>query len=158
MNEVIDALLPYAQSGVMNREVLSAELKSLANDIVLAKIQGEEVDIKEKAISKIEQLKEQAKEQQLTSNTEEAVVARAQVMLEEGNIEGAMQELNKLKHNPAANNWVDNASKSLMAGESSDIIIEQLIQKFAGQSGFSPESLIRTILPVNNRPVYLSPR
>lgn len=159
MNAAINMLLPYAKSGVMSQEVLSAELKSLANDIVLAKIKGEDANVKQKALIRFEKLKQQARNKQLQGNNEEAVVARAQVMLDQGDVEGAMIELRRLKHfsNTDASEWINNASNSLAAGNSSEVIIQQLVKSAAGQSGISPKSLINMIAPGANRPIYMSP-
>ena len=160
MNAAINQLLPYAKSGVMSKDVLSSELKSLANDIVLAKMKGEDADVKEKALARFEALKGKARQKQLTANNEEAVIARAQVLLEEGDLEGAMAELESLKNSPSAsatNNWISNATNLVNAGNSSDQLIQQLIQSSAQQSGFSAKSLIDLIMPTNHKPIYLSP-
>ena len=56
----------------------------VANDIIIAKAKGEDANIKEKALARFEHLKEQARQKQLSGDDDEAVVARAQVMLDQG--------------------------------------------------------------------------
>jgi len=163
MNAAIEQLLPYAKKGVMSKDTLSAELKSIANEIVLSKMRGEDANVKAKALTHLENIKQQVRQNELSSangqESEEVTVAKAQVLLEQGDINGAIAELQNIKGNSSetASSWINKATQTSNANASSEQLVEQILKNAVSGSGFNPESLIKMILPVNTRPVYLSP-
>lgn len=158
LTEALNKLAPYAANGIISKDTLTKEFKQLTQEIVLAKIQGEDAEIKERAMARFDQLVEEAKNKKLTGNDEASVVARAQVMLEQGDVQGAVTTLSKLEGNSAksASSWIETATGSAAAADSSEYIIKELIENVAGGSSFSPDQLFKEIFR-DNSPVYISP-
>lgn len=73
----------------------------MAGDIVVASLKGEDVSIQEKAQARLNEIMQVEKDGELVTGTDtQATVARAQKMLDEGNIEGAIAELQGLEGRP----------------------------------------------------------
>ncbi len=56
MNRALQHLAPYAESGVLNRQALQAELQGLAGDIVTAQLQGQDVSVQDAAKKRYDRL------------------------------------------------------------------------------------------------------
>ena len=113
----IDRLAPLAQQGVLSPEGLSNELRSLTGDIVVSSLKGEDVSVQDKAMARLHDVLKIQKDGQLVTGTDtQARVARAQVMLDNGDVEGALAELEALR-GPAAQTaqpLIDQAQMTLM--------------------------------------------
>jgi len=125
---------------------------------VLAKIKGEDAQIKERAMSRFNELAAEAKNKKLAAGDETSIVANAQAMLEQGDVKGAVASLQQLEGSSAqsASSWIENASGSMAAADSSEYIIKELVGNIAGGSGFRPDQLMKMLFQ-NQGPVYISP-
>lgn len=141
VNKALRRLAPYAETGVMSRERLQSELKGLAADIAVAKISGQDISVQEQAAKRIDTLKKPG----MKNKKAEAAVARARERLDQGDIHGAMRELQALDEASAqaAQPWMEHAAGSLAAGSAADDLTQSVLQAALSSlpdSGFSMES------------------
>jgi len=149
MNQSLQRLMPYAQKGVMSRQVLQAEFKGLATDILTAKLQGKDVSVQEEAVQRFNKLAAANTPEAVSGADTAAVVARAQVMLNKGDVKGAMAELQTLDNGSAqmAQPWMNNAEGYVVADQSSDDLTQGMLQSVAG--GGSSVSDLMTMIKEN---------
>lgn len=123
-------LEPYARSGVLTKQGLQTEFKGLAGDIVMAELAGEEVSWKEKAANRLGNIVSVRKTGELEGQDTQAVVARAERMIDEGNFQGAIAELEKLDGKPRekAQSWIDDAQARLIADNVSSMMTQNVIK------------------------------
>lgn len=147
MNKALRRLAPYAEKGVMNRPALQAELRALAAEIVLAKLQGKDVSVQEAALKRFEKLSQAQDAREIKGAEADAVVARAQVLLDQGDVKGAIHELQTLEGASAqqAGPWMNDANGYVEADESSDELARALLKGISGEEGFSAASLVSLI-------------
>lgn len=94
----IDRLQPFAENGVLTPAGLQKELKGLSNDILTAKLAGEEISIKEKMLARLDDIVQISKDGEMPQgDATEARVERAKMLLDQGNVDGAMAELKALQ-------------------------------------------------------------
>jgi uroporphyrinogen-III synthase len=144
MNRALENLAPYAENGVMNRQALQTELGGLAGDIVTAQLQGEDISVQDAAKKRFARLSRASNVNQIQGSTPDAVVARAQLMLDKGDTRGAMRELEKLNgaSADAARPWMTNAANTVEADQSSDELTQGVLQEVSGVGGASMQSLL----------------
>lgn len=98
LNEAIAQLAPYAEKGVLSPRGLSEELKSLTGEIVVASIAGKDVSVQEKAMARFQEiLKIQKDGKPVMGSDAQAKVARAQALLDSGDVDGAIAELESIE-------------------------------------------------------------
>lgn len=161
MNKALHRLSPYAKKGVMSRTALQEELKGMAVDIVKAKLTGQDISIQEQAFKRLNKLSQAAHAEEIKGTETDAVVARAQILLNQGDVKGAMRELRTLEgaSAEAAEPWMDNAEEYVVADQSSDVLTLDMLQGITGDAGNTVSSLF-TLIKENIAPagaVYLSP-
>ena len=118
LGAAIERLAPKAKDGVLSPQGLSDQFRGVAGEIVVASLKGEDVSMKEKAVARLNEVLQVQKNGELVTGTDtQATVARAQKMLDEGNVEGAITELQTLQGEAAqtAQPWLDNAQTTLLA-------------------------------------------
>lgn len=118
LNAAIERLAPQAKAGVLSPEGLSNEFKALSGDIVVASLKGEDVTMKERALARLNEVMQVQKDGQLITGTDtQASIARAQAMLDGGDVAGAITELQGLQGGAAqtAQPWIDRAQATLLA-------------------------------------------
>lgn len=98
LNAAIAQLAPYAEKGVLSPKGLSEELKSLTGEIVVASITGKDVSVQEKAMARFQEiLKIQKDGKPVMGSDAQAKVARAQALLDSGDVDGAIVELESIE-------------------------------------------------------------
>lgn len=167
MNRALDSLEPYAASGMISSNALEKEFGGMAGDIVMAKLSGEDVSVKQQALARMQNLVKVRKVDELEGNSPDAIVARAQIMLENNDVQGAITELNKLEGAPAqeAEPFIEKAKKHLAAKQGTDELTARLLRKMSaggGAGNISLEGLMTLIDPtgrLTGRQVvpYMSP-
>lgn len=118
LGAAIERLAPKAKEGVLSPQGLSDQFRGVAGEIVVASLKGEDVSVKEKAMARLNEVLQVQKNGELVTGTDtQATVARAQKMLDEGNVESAIAELRTLQGDAAqtAQPWLDNAQTTLLA-------------------------------------------
>jgi hypothetical protein len=102
--QAMDRLAPRSSEGVLTTEGLRNEFKGLAGEIVVASLKGEDVSVQERAKARFNEILQVEKEGELITGTDtQATVARAQKLLDQGDISGAVEELKSLQDESAAN-------------------------------------------------------
>ena len=157
LQAAIDRLAPHADDGVLTASGLSGEFKGLAGDIVVSSLKGEDISFKEKAKARIGNLLQVEKEGELVTGTEtQMTVSKAQKMLDEGDIQGAITELQKLDGEAAqtAQPFIEQAQVSLLAEKVQEMLGNDILNKISGQlpignmlQGTPIEGLGQTIMP-----------
>ena len=136
LNAALERLAPHADGGVLSSEGLSEEFKTFAGDIVFSSLKGEDVSFKEKAKARIGNILQVEKEGELVTGTEtQATVSKAQKLLDEGNIQGAIAELQTLDGEAAktAQPFIQEAQVSLLAEKAQQLLGEDILSKISGQ-------------------------
>lgn len=143
----IDRLAPYAESGILSREQLGMEFKGLASDIVISELRGEDASWTEKAKERLSNLVKIRREGYVEGEETEAVVARAEYLLDQGDIDGAIAELQSLK-GPAAQTaapWLEKANAVSDADNLFDLASEKVLQRLSSSSNPSLNKIIELI-------------
>lgn len=130
-------LEPYAQTGIMSPTHLAGEFKDLAGDIVMAKFKGEDLPTGQAALGRLDDLIKVRRTDDLSSNSTDAIVARAQQRIQSGDISGAVRELSQLEAGPAkvAQPWIDMANKQIHTVARSNDLIGTVVSRVSAQTG-----------------------
>lgn len=147
MNRAIQRLSPYAESGIRGREALAAEFNGFAKDIVMATVQGSDISVKERALQRFQRLSKAIRVEDITERGPEAAVARARLLVQQGDVRGAMHEIQTLDgaSAQAAEPWMDNAAGYVVADQSSEVLVRGVLEDMADGSGFSVENVFSAI-------------
>ncbi len=132
----LDKMAPYAESGVLTPEGLSAEFKSMTGEVLVASLKGEDVSIQDRAKARMNELFEVQKNGELITGTPtQATLVRTENLLAEGNIEAAIAEMQTLdgEAGQAAQAWVQMAQGTLNAQK-----IKVMLGQALKQVGYSP--------------------
>lgn len=135
LNAAISRLAPYAADGVLSTETLSEELKSMTGDIIQAKAMGEDVSIQDQALQRFNDVVTLSKNGEVINTTEEdQVISKAQQLLDEGDVQGAMAELSKLEGEAAqvAQPWMEQAAGNVAAQNLEAVILEEILKQVEG--------------------------
>lgn len=147
LTQAIDRLAPYAQNGVLTPQGLSKELRSVAGDIVAAKLRGEDVSIQDRILSRLGQLISVEKDgKPLIATREQEIIAAAQKALDAGDTQKAMQQLQQLEGKPAeaAAPFMQQLQGSLLAEETSGLMMQKLVDTLKSPTGIQD---IMNVLP-----------
>lgn len=121
----IDRLAPQAQQGVLTPAGLSKEFRGLAGDVVVASLQGEDVSLEDKAKARLGDILQVEKNGEPISGTPtQNTLAKADKMLEAGDIEGALRQIRTLD-GPAAvaiQPWVSKAEATVLAHQFKNVL------------------------------------
>lgn len=134
LKKSLERLSPYAKSGILSRRQLQQEFEGLASDIVMAKLQGKDLDVQDQALKRLSGLVKMRKVDDVTGKSVDAVVARAQILLDKGDVKGAMRELQTLEGAPAqkAQPFLNQAAGNVMADDASAMLIQKVMEMFQG--------------------------
>ncbi len=92
----LDKLSPHAKTGVLSAQGLQDEFRSLAGDVVAASLSGEDVSLSEKASARMNDILQLEKDGELITGTQtQAKVKKADKMMQDGNLSGAIKYLKK---------------------------------------------------------------
>jgi hypothetical protein len=121
----LERLAPYAEKGVLTPAGLTTELKEITGEAVVASLKGEDVTISERAKAKFNEVFQVQKNGELVSGTDtQARMDKAQKLMESGDIEGAMAQVQNLEGPAAvvAAPWLDQAQASLIAQRAQEVL------------------------------------
>lgn len=138
LQESLNRLSPYAQSGVLSAGGLKRELQLLSNDIITAKLKGEDLSFKERAMARINNLVSLQKDGMPVAGGEErALIAKASGQLDNGDVKGAMATLQQLDGAAAqaATPWTTQAAATLTAQNIDQQLVQNLISKLRNAAG-----------------------
>ncbi|MCB9987741.1 MAG: uroporphyrinogen III synthase HEM4 [Rhodospirillales bacterium] len=149
LNLAIERLALQASRGVLTPDGLSSEFRGLAGDIVVSSLKGEDVSIQEKAKARLNDVLQVEKDGELITGTDtQASVARAQKMLDEGDVPGALAELKALEGEASvtAQPFINEAEMTLMAQELQSMLTEKVASRVdAGGQGLNAADLKRML-------------
>ena len=127
----IEKIEPYAKNGIMSREKLSSEFTDLAGEIAKAELAGEDISWKEKALNRLNNIVTVKKKGMAEGDDRAAITARAETLMNQGDIKGAIAELEKL--DPAAKQkaqpWIEDAQARVAAEELSSMLSNDFVQQ-----------------------------
>lgn len=133
LGQSIDRLAPYAETGVLSPAGLKRELLASANDIVTAKMRGEDVSVKDKVMGRLQGLFSVSKDgvPMGGSGDEQALIQQASAQLDRGDVAGAMATLNQLQGPAAeaAKPWQTKADASMAAQQLDMQLVQRLMSK-----------------------------
>ena len=132
----LERLAPHADSGVLTTAGLSQELKGLTGDIVFSSLKGEDVSLKEKAKARIHNMLQVEKDgEPLTGTATQVTVSKAQAMLDNGDIQGAIAELQTLDGQAAqtAQPFLQQAQASLVAEQAKKLLGDNILSQITSQ-------------------------
>lgn len=148
LQQSLQRLAPYAERGVLSRQRLQKEFKDLAAEIVMAKLRGEDLSVKEEMLRRLGNLVKVRRVDDIEGESVDAIVARAQIMLNQGNVKGAMHELNKLEGAPAqtAQPWMEQAAGTVLADETAASVTHLILEQLRERTGFDLQGLFQSVL------------
>lgn len=136
LQSAINKLAPHADGGVLTAEGLSGEFKGLTGDILEASLKGEDISFTERAKARLGNLMSVEKDGELIGATDtQAAVTKAQRLLDEGNIQAAISELQTLE-GPAAEQaqpFIDQANISLLAERVQEMMGVNILSSISNQ-------------------------
>jgi len=128
----IERMAPYAEDGVLSPQALKRELQGSANDIITAKLKGEDVSIKDKIMGRLQGLFSIKKDGvDVAGGAERALIDQASAQLDAGDVQGAMATLEQLE-GPAAEAaapWQQQAAGTLAAQGLESQLVKSLVSK-----------------------------
>ena len=137
LTEALQRLAPKSEQGVLTPAGLSNEFKTMAGEAVIASLKGEDVSITDKARAHLNELFQVEKNGELVTGTPtQASVAKAQKLLDEGDVAGAIAEVETLQ-GPAATvtqPWLDQARATLMAEQFKALLDKSMSAVASGTS------------------------
>lgn len=137
LTEALQRLGPKAEQGVLTPAGLSNEFKTMAGEAVIASLKGEDVSITDKARAHLNELFQVEKNGELVTGTPtQATVAKAQRLLDEGDVAGAIAQVETLE-GPAATvtqPWLDQARATLIAEQFKAMLDKSMSAVAAGTS------------------------
>ncbi|NQZ14033.1 MAG: hypothetical protein HRT94_04295 [Alphaproteobacteria bacterium] len=146
----LEKLAPHAQGGVLTKKGLSSEFRGLAGDIVVSSLKGEDISIKDKAVARLNDVIQVEKDGELVTGTDtQATVAKAQAMLDNGDVEGAIAQLQTLDGEAAqtAQPFIDQAQASLLSDQVQQMLRNTILSKVGGQFGGIVDQLPTQMIP-----------
>jgi hypothetical protein len=155
----IDRLAPHADGGVLTAKGLSGEFKGLTGDILEASLKGEDISFTERAKARLGNLMSIEKDGELVGATDtQQTVNKAQQLLDEGNIQAAIAELQTLE-GPAAEEaqpFIQQAEISLLAERVQEMMGENILSNITNQiPSFNTERSFTDLVPELEAPENL---
>jgi hypothetical protein len=147
LTNAIDRLAPYAQNGVLTPQGLSKELRSVAGDIIAAKLRGDDVSVQDRFLSRLGQIISVEKDgKPLIATREQEIISAAQQALEAGDTQKAMEQLKQLEGEPAqaAAPFMQQLQGTVIAEETSGLVMQKLVETLKSPNGLQN---IMDILP-----------
>lgn len=140
--KALDVIAPYAEKGIATRNRLADRFANLAGSIVRAARRGEGgswVDQVEGAVSTLVTIRRQGGG--IVGNTVEAIVARAEAALKNGDLAGSAAELSALDGPAAAEAapWLAEAKARLAVDDAARTISERAVMHFTAVAGTAAE-------------------
>lgn len=136
LTEALDRLAPYAAQGVLTPEGLTGEFKTIAGDVVVASLNGEDVSIQDKARARLGEIFQVEKNGEPVSGTPaQNTVAKTQTLLEQGDLEAAITEAKTLQGPEAAaiEPWLNKAQATLFAQQLKGVLTQSInLRGFGG--------------------------
>ncbi len=144
----LERLAPHADGGVLSPEGLSEEFKGLAGDIVFSSLKGEEVSLWDRTKARFSNALQVEKDGEVINGTDtQAIVSRAQTLLDEGDVRGAMAELNQLEGDAAqkAQPFMEQAQATALTNDAQamvqNLILSRLSETFGGVQFQTPQNI-----------------
>lgn len=161
MNLALQRLAPYARSGIIGRKALEKEFNQFATDIVMAEVQGRDISVKEEVLKRFNSFSTMLRVADIQGQGSEAVAARANLLMKQGDVEGAMHELQFLQGSSAAaaQPWMESAAEYLIADQSSDFLTRKILQTLPDGASTGMDdilSVLKEMAPGDYRPVPLT--
>ncbi|MBI1215289.1 MAG: hypothetical protein GC185_05650 [Alphaproteobacteria bacterium] len=160
MQKSLARLAPYAQHGVLNPQALKTQFKGLASDIVMAKLQGQDLSVKQQMLARLGKLVKVRRIDDIEGDTVDAKVARAQLSLDKGDVQGAVRELQTLEGAPAqaATPFLNAAEGTVAANSAAGAVSRLILRQLSSQTGFSLQGLLGGLAHIapNDSPETLS--
>jgi len=125
----IQQLAPYAESGVLSPAGLSEEFRTVAGDMVIASLQGEDVSMEDKAKAHFNELFTVEKNGEMVSGSPvQQKVATAQALLDEGKVDEAVAILQSMdgEAGQISQPFIERAQKTMMAQQLKNKMIDAL--------------------------------
>lgn len=135
LQDALTRLAPRANGGVLTPEGLSGEFKGLAGDIVVSSLKGEDVSIMDQAKARLGNVLKVEKGGEMVVGTETQIkVAKAQALLDEGNVEAAIAELQTLEGEAAqtAQPFVEEAQMTLLSQQVQGMLQTMIMSNIGG--------------------------
>lgn len=142
-------LAPQAERGVLTSEGLSQEFKGLAGDIAFAAVKGEDVSVADQFKTRLFGMFKVEKDGQPVGGTaQQQAVARAQAMLDSGDVQGAVAELQKLDGEAGAKAapFIDKAQQTVMAEQVQTMVYQEILSKL-GSVAPALKSQLQNVMP-----------
>jgi len=169
LQAAIERLAPQAEKGVLTPEGLKGEFSGLAGDIVVASLKGEDVSVQEKAKARLNEILQVERNGELITGTDtQAAVARAQKMLDAGDVPGAIAELQALEGEAktTAQPFIDQAQGTVAAQQVQDMLTGKVLgmvgnapgMAAGAANGINPDAVIseiKSLLGVGHAPIRL---
>jgi hypothetical protein len=136
LRAAIDRLSPHADGGVLTASGLSSEFKGLTGDVLEASLRGEDISFKEKAKARFNNIFKVEKDGELVGGTaSQESISKAQKLLDEGNIQGAIAELKTLDGEAAqtVQPFLQQAEVSLLAERVQQMLGENILSRIGQQ-------------------------
>lgn len=130
LESALNRLAPAAEQGILTQKGLSDELKTLSGDMIAASLRGEDVSVKDKARARLSAVLNIEKNgESLTETPEQAIISKAQMQIDRGNISGAIETLETLENdtqNEVLSAFVEKAQTTITAQNVNGLINQTL--------------------------------
>lgn len=137
LQSALTRLAPQAEGGVLTSQGLSREFKTLAGDIAFASLKGEDISVMDQVKTRFSSMLSVQKDGQPVGGTDEQkTVQKAQQMLDAGDVQGAIAELQTLEgaSADAAAPFIAKAQQTVLTEDVQAMIYETILAKLGSVS------------------------
>lgn len=142
LGQSLAKLEPYASTGILSPETLSAELSGLAGEIAMAGVSGQELSVTDRIMSRLKNLLSIKKDGEPVSTEEQdkQLVAQAQQRFARGDVRGALRNLQQLNPQAAetARPVTEKANAYVEALNAQDMLVMTLIGRLSTAGASTP--------------------
>lgn len=127
LNDALLRLAPHAQSGVLTPGGLTNEFRTLAGDAVVASLQGDDVSLQERTQARLNELFAVEKDGELITGTDtQATLVRAEKLLEAGDVQAAIENVQALDGEAASvlQPWLAQAELTMAAQKVRELLAQ----------------------------------
>lgn len=125
LKAALERLAPQAEEGVLTPSGLTSEFKTMAGDVVVSSLKGEDVSVQDKAKARFNEIMSVEKDGELLTGTPtQTTVSKAENMLQSGDINGAISQMQLLGGEQAAmaQPWIEDAEMTVVAQQLQDMM------------------------------------
>ncbi len=156
----IDQAMASARQGVMTPDGLKSQFMAVGPEIVAASLDTKDATLKDKALAQLNELIQVRRKGQLITGTDvQAIVARVQGQLDQGNLSSALSELETLQGPAAekAKSFTESVRSSMQAQALKATIASKTVESLGNGASAGLQAVLPRLDDLTPQPVVQAP-